>query len=557
MRILILEDRASDAELLERALRKSLPGPRVAVVRDREGLVCALADPPDVIVSDYSVPGTGALDCLELLASRGLDVPVIVVTGTLGDEAAAECMRRGATDYLIKDRLSRLGGAVNAAIERRRIQATLHQGEAALRHAQALAGLAHVVTGRDGSFESWSATLPQLLGVSSAQLPRSTREWLEYVHPDDRELFRGTAIEAGRRGTRMDIEYRVRRADGGWAHVRQAMDPIGGSADQGDRMRWFNTLLDITGQSRAMEALRASEERHRAMFDQTAVGVAHTSLEGEVLMVNPAFCEMTGYGRAEAILLNIRDLTHPEDIARSVEGRARMAQGTGAPYERELRLVRKDRSLLWVSVTTSLLRGSESTAPFFISIVRDVSERKRAQQALAESEERFRSLTELSSDWFWQTDAEHRFVNTPRRTTEITGLTASTYVGKRRWEVPGLAPLTGDWNEHWRVLERRETYRDLILVQTRADGSKVYLQISGEPVYGAEGAFKGYRGTAKDVSESVRMQQSVREAERRYRSIFENAALGIFKTSPDGRVLDVNPAMVRMLGYDSTREVIE
>jgi PAS domain S-box-containing protein len=254
MNIVILEDSAPDAALLERALGAELPDARVRLARSREQLVAALAAPTDVILADYTVPGTGALDCLELLASRGLAVPVIVVTGTQGDEAAAECIKRGAVDYLLKDRLSRLGAAVRAAVERARLE----------------------------------------------------------------------------------------------------------------------------------KALRASKALYQATFEQAAVGIVHSTVEGDLMMANPAFCALTGHAPEDAIRMNIRDFTPPGDLASSLEGRARILEGTGAPYQRELRLIRSDGTLLWASVTTSLVRGGSGEPLHFVSVVSDISSRKRAESELRE-----------------------------------------------------------------------------------------------------------------------------------------------------------------------------
>src|SRR5258708_12110157 len=98
-------------------------------------------------------------------------------------------------------------GIVRDITERKRAQQALVESEAGLRRAQLMAKIAHVVTGPDGSFERWSDTLPQLIGGELARMPRSTREWLDLLHPDDREGFRATAIEAARTGTRIDVEY--------------------------------------------------------------------------------------------------------------------------------------------------------------------------------------------------------------------------------------------------------------------------------------------------------------------------------------------------------------
>jgi diguanylate cyclase (GGDEF)-like protein/PAS domain S-box-containing protein len=137
------------------------------------------------------------------------------------------------------------------------------------------------------------------------------------------------------------------------------------------------------------------------------------------------------------------------------------------------------------------------------------------QEALRESEERFRRLTELSSDWYWEQDAELRFVNTGGAADARGGITAAQHVGMRRWELPGTSPLEGDWSEHQAVLAARLSFRDLMLKRT-LDGQRVsYVSVSGEPIYDAGGIFRGYRGIARDVTDSHQAMLALRESERR------------------------------------------
>ena len=152
------------------------------------------------------------------------------------------------------DEIGTLADAFNemlAEIQRR--THALHESEAGLMRAQNLARLAHVVSNADGTFESWSETLPQLLQRDDQSMPRSTRAWLGVVHPEDRALFRAKAIEAGATRMRTTLEYRLVHADGAVRHMMQVMEPIEEPRAQGG-IRWFSTLQDITEQKRAESA---------------------------------------------------------------------------------------------------------------------------------------------------------------------------------------------------------------------------------------------------------------------------------------------------------------
>jgi PAS domain S-box-containing protein len=113
-----------------------------------------------------------------------------------------------------------------------------------------------VITRPDGSFDTWSETLPQLVGTGPADVPRNTRDWLHILHPDDRALFRNKAIEAGVKGVRTVVEYRLQRSDGAWIHVQQTMEPLSGETQADTKHRWFNTLQDVTERKLAEAKIR-------------------------------------------------------------------------------------------------------------------------------------------------------------------------------------------------------------------------------------------------------------------------------------------------------------
>ena len=392
IKLLLVEDNAVDAELEIRELKRA--GLRVEhrLVDTESGLRRELSDfAPELILSDFSMPRFDGMSALAVAKQLEPDVPFIFVSGTLGEEYAIRALRNGATDYVLKTNLVRLPAAVERALKeaaeqaaKRRMERELQESEAGLRRAQLMAELAHIVTGPDGAFESWSATLAPLAGVEPAKIPKDTREWLQLVHPQDRERFRATSIEAGRRGTRMQLEYRLRRGDGSVVHIQQALEPLSTEDASGDgESRWFNTLQNVTAQRQAAAELTLSASRYRAIFDQAGVGIVHMSPEGEIEIANPKFCDMLGYSHAEAVLLNLSDLEDTEGAAHGTEARRALLSGSLAQLERELRLVRKDGSRIWCNLTKSVVRAPGGEPLYFLCVFHDVTERKAHQERIA------------------------------------------------------------------------------------------------------------------------------------------------------------------------------
>src|SRR5262249_37444913 len=129
---------------------------------------------------------------------------------------------------------------------------------------------------------------------------------------------------------------------------------------------------------------------------------------------------------------------------------------------------------------------------------------------LRESEARFRSLTTLSSDWYWEQDADYRFV---AMTTEIdrrTEISALAHIGKRRWELPAANMTEADWAAHRALVEVHLPFHNLELCRAAGDGSMRWVSLSGEPIFDRDGRFAGYRGIGRDITEQKRVDERIR-----------------------------------------------
>lgn len=159
----------------------------------------------------------------------------------------------------------------------------------------------------------------------------------------------------------------------------------------------------------AQAELRQSEKRHADMIEQAAIGLAHVNDEGRYVHVNRWLCELLGYTRDELLGMTVKQISHPDDKNVTDTVRAQLRAGAIESFQMEKRYLRKDGSIVWVHLTISVQRDAEGHALNDISVIQDISARKQAELALQRSEQRFRNLVELSSDWYWELDAELRF----------------------------------------------------------------------------------------------------------------------------------------------------
>jgi PAS domain S-box-containing protein len=254
--------------------------------------------------------------------------------------------------------------------------------------------------------------------------------------------------------------------------------------------------------------LLARDKKIRRLVDSDIVGIIIWDLEGRIFEANDAFLHMLGYDRADLASgrVNRTDLTPAEwrdRDARTVDELKRM--GTVQPFEKEY--FRKDGSRVPVLMGGAMFEQSQHQG---VGFVLDLTERKRAEEALRRSEERFRTLVQFSFDVYWETDAQHRFIHQEFAESLADAPGLGSEIGKTRWEVPYLEPDEEAWRKHREMLDAHLPFRDFELARPAPDGSKRYVSVSGLPVFDGRGRFIGYRGVGRHITERRRAEEALR-----------------------------------------------
>ncbi len=321
-----------------------------------------------------------------------------------------------------------------------------------------------------------------------------------------------------------------------------------------DALRSLAGILGAAIQrKKAEEALRESEARYRTILETIEEAYYEVDLAGNFTFFNDATCRMLGYSRDELMGMNNRQYTDPENSKKLYQAFNNVYH-TGIPIKGfEWEVIRKDGTKGYGEASISLIKDPNGQPIGFRGIARDTTERKRIEDALARSEERYRTLVEESFDGvFIQRGIEIIFAN--RRLYEMLGYKEGELVGLDHWLVyhPDYQDLT---RERAKARMRGEnpptTYEVKFL---RKDGSSFWGEINAKVVN-----FLGESGIqvwARDISERKQAEEALKESEEKYRSIFDNAVEGIYRSSLEGRFLTVNPAMARIFGYESPEEMV-
>jgi len=249
----------------------------------------------------------------------------------------------------------------------------------------------------------WNEGFEKLFGFRRDEIEKTIDSWYNRVHPEDRdrvipEMHR--LIAEG--GADWSDEYRFLCKSGRYAYVLDRGHVIRNA--QGKAVRMVGGMRDLTERRAAEAALRQSEERFRATFEQAPIGIAEVSTEGAFERVNPKICEMFGYSAEELLQLNARTLTHREDLPMTSTLVSEVLAGKRATFETDKRYIRKDGSILWAHAISTILRDATGVPRTFIAVIEDVTARKLADQAIqslparllkAQDEERRRIAREL------------------------------------------------------------------------------------------------------------------------------------------------------------------
>jgi PAS domain S-box-containing protein len=361
-----------------------------------------------------------------------------------------------------------------------------------------------VTAGPDGYIKHVNPAWKEAMGWTPAEL--RSRPYVEFIHPDDRQrtVDEAASLAAGGPETR-DFELRFLAKDGlfHWLLFSAQAEPDSGLL--------YATAKDITDRKRAEDALREAEERFRSAFENAAIGMSMTSTDGRFLRVNEALCEITGYAEKDLVGKSVLELTHPDDVDADHAALRSLRAGETVRYRTEKRYMRPDGTPVWVSLSSSVVRGNGGVPLYYISQMEDIDARKRIETELQEALQHFHTVTRSVSDAIVSCDEQSRIVFWNEGAKAIFGYEADEVMGKpltklmperyRKPHLEGIARLRDGGDP-------RLIGRTVCLEGLRKDGSEFPLELSLGDWHG--GGRHQYTGVVRDITE--RRRRSVADA---------------------------------------------
>jgi len=255
---------------------------------------------------------------------------------------------------------------------------------------------------------------------------------------------------------------------------------------------------DVTERYRLQRAVQESEHRYRGLVESSPVGVA-MHRDGLVLYANPTAVRLLGAPSAQALVgRSVLDFIHPDYHAMLRQRVREVRDGMPMLPMTEWQYVRLDGGVIDVQAQATMvtIQGQSTVQVSFL----DITARKQAERTLRDNEARFRALTHLSSDWYWEQDEHFRFVRMDGDLQGITGRPIEEHIGRTRWELEERSLSEADWEQHRALLRSHQEFRDFQMRQRGHRGREMWVSVSGTPIFDAQGAFRGYRGIGRDIT---------------------------------------------------------
>lgn len=436
------------------------------------------------------------------------------------------------------------------AEERKAAVISLQETEARFLASERIARIGHWERDFDTGVIHWSEQTYAVYGLDPATYTPVFEDICSRMHPDDRGKVRAAARRAHEQGGHYEVEHRIVFPDGvsRWVHVQSEVI----LNEAGKPALFRGTIQDIHELRDARDAVRQSEEWFRSLFDASGTGIMVSDRDGRYVRVNPAFCAFVGYEAEELFQLRFDDLLHEDDISIGRNVYQRLFSGEIKIHTRERRYVRKDGVAVWAIVTAVVARNPHDGDMYLITNVQDITERRVAEQALADNQARLLRAQRIADMGDWERDVIAGTSDWSEQTRRIFGI-ADDVPGSELFE-HFLNVIHPEDREAFiegnrRSLEEGKHFGREFRIKRADTGEVRHIRSEVEFIKDESGRLIHLVGTIQDITRLKEAEAAVLESEARFRGVFDAGASGIVVTSKTKYAVEANKAFEEFVGY--------
>ncbi len=520
-RILIVEDLPSDAELVMREALKELPDAEFRHVETEPDFLRELVEfKPDLILSDYSMPRFNGLRALKLSLEYDSTVPVIIVTGSINEDTAVDCMKAGAANYVIKDQMKRLGPAIRHALEEKKLELEKIQAQQFLLQSEERFRLMiegapdPIFIQTNQKFAYLNSQALYLLGAKheSELLGKSV---FEVFHPSFAEIIRDRNYQLNVNKQNVSaLEQIYIRLDGTQVWVETSGVPIEFGGENGALI----FARDVSQRRKTDEELRISREKFMALFANNPAGLYRTSIDDEVMDANPALLKMLGFDNIEQLKSRRVHEGYVEKEEKDLFDQTIIENGR---FSGITRWFKSDGNIIWLEEQAVAIKDDNGKTLYFDGSVIDVTEKKLAQDFLKESEEKYRLVADNSADVIFIVDNQFRYTFISPSVEKLRGFTPEEMLRSTidanithdSFERVKKAIAQQKQFEAEGLIEKNSNYI-LELEMFHKNGHTIWAEVKASFLRNSNSEIVGIMGITRDISERKVAEENIKEKNR-------------------------------------------
>ncbi|HZK13762.1 MAG TPA: PAS domain S-box protein, partial [Desulfobaccales bacterium] len=397
----------------------------------------------------------------------------------------------------------------------------------------------------------WNPAAERTFGWSEAEAKGRLNP---LVPPGHQEEFRQILARhlAGESFAGLELKGQIK--DNSLLDIRASCAPLYDS--QGDVIGAMAVIEDITAWKQVQEALRESEAKFRASFDQSPIGAAIVSLDFRFQRVNDELCRLTGYSAAELTSRTFLDITHPEDMAESKKQGERLAREEIEPYQVEKRYIRQDGEPIWVRLSVRLVKNAQGAPRYFLGMMEDITERRRAEAALQENETRYRLLVKQIPSVVFKGYQDWSVDFFDRKIEHLTGYLKEEFDSRQLKWCDLILPedLNMANGLFMRALKTDKSYVREYRIRKK-DGEIAWIQAHGQIFCDAAGQVDHVSGVFFDITAPKQAEEALRETRNYLENLIDYANAPIIVWDAESRITRFNHAFENLTGF-TAHEVI-
>nr|WP_321498453.1 PAS domain S-box protein [uncultured Methanolobus sp.] len=544
LKILFVEDVPEDLELAKRKIKSSGIGFESFLAEDESEFIKGLYEfKPDVVISDYMLPEFDGMRALELALTYNSNIPFIILTGSMNEEIAVEAMKAGATDYILKERISRLPFAIKEAID---VKNALVEKKIAM---DALRSMSEIVqqspfsvisTTLEGTITSWNKGAERIFGYASDEALGQNIS-LVYLE-EDQDILQNNIIEPLLAKGYNQIQTRLLRKGGKifigslslWLVKDGAGNPVG----------MVGYTFDITKEVEAENELRIKDQAIESDID----GIVLVGLNGELTYANHSACQMWGYAsREEVIGKSVKDFVTSEK-----DGEWILEELQKHAFKSEFNAQRKDGSEFPVLLSASRIMDEDGKVISYMGSLVDFTEKKKADEALETSEKMYRLLAENTMDCIWSMGMDLVFTYSNYAIHDILGYFPEEWVGSNLQDHCDEENFMKMLKYVSIGMENAPSTEGILFQVEMLDkkGNSVPVEIMGKIIFDENGAPVSIQGTSRDITKRVHAENALKESEERLELALMVSEHGFWVWDLDQDDFYFNPKSYTMLGYE-------